>query len=126
MRIMLCAVSACLVLAWSDSVSADSTADAVAKANQGAYEHAIRCFLANGYASDGRRKAGDAARATAYDTKARQSFDLAYAAGNRIGLNDTKIGRDLDYYQSIELPRFIRDEKYLLSVASTCKALGLM
>lgn len=116
------AIAVSLVIA-APALGAD---DAVTKANRDAYTHAIRCFLANGYASDERRKVGDATKAATYDLQSRKSFDLAYAAGNKIGLSDARIGRDLDYYQSIELPRFIREAKYLLGVASTCKALGLM
>jgi hypothetical protein len=106
--------------------SADSTDDAVTRANRMAYDAAMKCFVANGYASDERRKAGDLAKSAAYGTKARASFDLAYAAGEKIGLSDDQISRDMDYAQETELPRFIRDQRYLLETAATCKALGLM
>lgn len=116
-----------IVLAASlTAANAASGQDATAKANRMAYESATRCFLANGYAGDERRKAGDKSKEAAYLTKARQSYDVAFAAGRKLGISDQEIGRDIDFAQTIELPRFIRDGKYLLGVASTCKALGLM
>lgn len=96
------------------------------RATRMAYESALKCFVADGYASDERRKAGDSEKSSAYRAKARVSFDLAYSAGEKIGIADNKIGRDIDFALKTELPRFVQDQRYLLDTASTCKALGLM
>ena len=115
--------SACLCVG---TAAADSTDDAVARATRMAYDSALKCFVADGYASDERRKAGDGEKSAAYRAKARVSFDLAYTAGGKIGLSDDQIGRDFDFALKTELPRFKGDTRYLLDTASTCKALGLM
>jgi len=96
------------------------------RANRMAYESLMRCFVANAHAGDERQTVGDTAKAASYRAKARKSFDLAYAAGEKIGLSDDKISRDLDYAQATELPHLISDQHYQMDTASTCKALGLM
>jgi len=100
--------------------------DAVDRTNRAAYEAAIKCFVVDGYASTQREKAGDAEKAASYEASARHSFDVAFAAGARIGLGDSQVNRDIDYAQVSELPKLIRDLDYLKSVAATCKALHLM
>jgi hypothetical protein len=113
-------------LLCANASAASSTDDAVTRANHMAYDAAIKCFVADAYASDERRKAGDAAKSAAYHTMSRVSFDVAFTAGTKIGFDDDKVNRDLEFAQETELPRFIRDQKYLLDTAATCKAMGLM
>ncbi len=126
-RTLLRCVSALIcgaAILFNNSASAGD--DAAAHTNRLAYDTAIRCFVADAYASDERRKVGDEVKADSYKAKSRESFDLAYTAGDKIGLTDKQVGRDLDFAQQTELPRLIRDQHYLLDTASTCKALGLM
>jgi hypothetical protein len=126
MHMRQCLTAALMSCALFHTSPASAQDDAVTRANRLAYDSTLKCFVADGYASDERRKAGDAVKSAAYKAKARESFDLAYAAGEKIGLTDQKIGRDLDFAQETELPQFIRDQRYLLDTAATCKALGLM
>ncbi len=100
--------------------------DADMRAARMLYQTAMKCFVADAHASNERRRAGDSAKAAAYQGKSREAFDLVYRAGEKIGLSDDAIHRDLDFSQETELPRFIQDQSYLMQTASTCKALGLM
>jgi len=118
--------AALVVCACVGTATARAEEDAATRANRSAYNALIKCFVANGLASDERSKAGDSEKAAAYNAKARQSFDYAYVAGEKIGLNDKQVARDLSFVQDTELPKMIRDRQYFFSAAATCKALGLM
>src|ERR1700741_1780461 len=87
--------------------------DAMTRANRMAYQSVMKCFVASGYASDERRRAGDPAKADSYRAQARNSFDLAYTVGEKLGLSDKQVGRDLNFYQDTELPKFIGDKPYV-------------
>lgn len=112
--------------AFGANYSANAQDDAEMHATRMTYDAALKCFVADGYASDERRKSGDSEKSAVYRAKARVSFDLAYTAGEKIGLGDDMVGRDIDFALKTELPRFVQDQRYLLDTASTCKALGLM
>jgi hypothetical protein len=96
------------------------------RANRMAYDSAQKCAVAGAIASDDRHKAGDDAKADAYRAKSKLSFNTAYALGERLGLSDEQVKRDLDFAQLTELPRMLGDENYYLSTVATCKALGLI
>lgn len=108
------------------SAVANSTEDAVMRANRIAYDATIKCAVANAVASDDRHDAGDEAGASDYQAKSRRSFDLTYQLGGKLGLGETQIAHDLDFAQLSELPKMMRDRKYFLSTVATCKALHLM
>lgn len=86
----------------------------------------MKCFVANGHAMGGRERAGDSAKAAYYETKARQSFDTAVKLGNALGFTGLRINQDFGMVQARELPTIVKDESYFLSIAATCKAMGLM
>ena len=114
---------AALALSFCLPVSVSALA---ADANRSAYDMARKCLVADGHASAERNRAGDTAKAAHYDAMARQAFDVAFNAGEKLGLSDDQVKRDLDFTQQMELPRFIREPDYLRSTAATCKAVGLM
>ena len=107
-------------------IPASASDDAAAHAIRLAYDTAIKCFVAGGLASDNRHDAGDETGASAYRAKARQSFNVAYTAGAKLGMTDRQVARDLDFAQDTELTRMLRDNSYFTSTAATCKAVGLM
>jgi hypothetical protein len=116
----------CAALSTLLTATSAHSEDTVTRANRMAYDTAIKCFIADGLASDERHDAGDESGADAYRRKARQSFDVAYTAGNKLGMTDKQVSRDLDFAQATELTRMMRDRRYFLSTAATCKAVGLM
>lgn len=123
MRSRLCAV----VIAMAAGVaSAQPAEDAVARANRGAYDWTLKCFVLDSKASNDRERAGDLSKAADYNAKARKAFDMAYSAGARIGLSEAQVAHDLDYAQLHELPILVQDEGYFRRTAGTCKALGLL
>jgi hypothetical protein len=117
------ALGACL---YAGSAGADSVDEAEMRATGMAYQAAMKCYVTLAYASDQRRKAGDNGKSALYEAKARQSFDMAFRAGEKTGLNDDRINRDIDFVQKTELPKLIQDEKYFLATAAMCKAAGFL
>lgn len=96
------------------------------QANRAAYGHAMKCFVANGHARGMRQRAGDEAKAAAYETKARMSFDTAVKLGRALGYSGDRMDQDFGLAQTRELPAMVSDQKYFVEAAATCKALGLM
>ncbi|HEY4942286.1 MAG TPA: hypothetical protein VII56_12735 [Rhizomicrobium sp.] len=115
-----------LTLTAADSALANSTDDAVARANAMAYEASMKCFVANGHAIGLRKRAGDEAKAALSEAKARQSFDTAQKLGRLLGFSDDRINQDFALAQTRELPPMVTDDSYFLKAVATCKALGLM
>jgi hypothetical protein len=114
---------ACTLSALTANAEPDST---VRPTYEATYGGALICMVANGYASLERRDAGDSAKATFYDGKAREAYDLAFQAGRYLGYGDPKIQADLDRVQAAELPKLMASVDYRRSVAATCKALRLL
>ncbi|MBI1262771.1 MAG: hypothetical protein GC184_13715 [Rhizobiales bacterium] len=118
------AVYACASI--SGNVTARAEEDATTQANRTAYSALMKCFVANGFANGERLDAGDAAKAAIYDRQARRSYDLAYTAGQKLGLSEEQVTRDINFVQATELPKMVRDQQYFISAVATCKALHLM
>ncbi len=115
------ALAACACL----TVSQACAQDAVTRANQGAYEWALKCFVANGSAAGTSKDGGDAAKAAAFEARARTSFDTASALADKLGYSGTRFNEDLGMTQTRELPRIVRDITYLRSTLATCKSLTM-
>jgi len=105
---------------------AAGSAYATPQGDRMAYDATLKCAVANGLAKLDERDAGNAAGVTEYETKTRRSFDLAYTLGKKLGLTDKQVLKDLDASRDMEVPHMMRDRRYFLSTAATCKAMGLM
>ena len=104
-------------------MSGQTHADAT---DQQAYEAAIKCYVVAGNASLDRKKAGDDAKAAAYDSKAHAAFDTAVRFGRSAGLSGEQMTRDFEATQEQELQKLVRDENYNRQSAANCRALGLL
>jgi len=124
MRQMLCALSACLLLAALNPAVAD-TESAVTKANRGAYAIALKCFVAYGINSGSYQKAGEKAKAVAMERQARASFDAVVKLGGRLGYSNARIDQDFGVAQGSELPKMWSDGNYFAEVLGTCQQVGL-
>ena len=116
--IAMLAVSIC----FASSVSAE---DAVTIANRGAYDWALKCFVANGSAAGTSKDGGDAAKAAAFEDRARASFDTASALADKLGYSGSRFNQDLNLAQTHELPKIVKDIAYLRSTLATCKSLTM-
>lgn len=93
---------------------------------QAAYELALKCFVANGYAKYERRDANDPEGASRYDGKAKHAHDVANKLGEQLGYSGDRIARDYKATMDRELPRLTNEPGYFARVADECKAYGLM
>jgi len=114
------ALCLCSSVAW-----ADSTDDAVARANRSAYRLAMECFVAEGVARGYDLHVGDTARADALERRARVSFDTAMKLGDELGYSGTRMNEDLGLTQSAEVPKFDHDVNYLKSQIAKCESVGI-
>ena len=96
------------------------------KARVDAYRWAMRCYVADAHAMGLRNRAGDGAKASYYETKAHHSFDTAVRLGRALNLTGDEITRDISTTETSELVLLMKDDGYLMKVASTCKGLDLM
>lgn len=90
------------------------------------YALAIKCFVANGYARNLRRQAGDAAGADRYDRLARQSLESASTFGVALGYDQRRIEADMNSAMGRELPLMTRDQAYMRQAVADCRGVGLM
>lgn len=103
------------------------TAQAHAEASdQQAYEAATKCYVVAGNAYADRKRAGEMAKAQAYEQKAHAAFDLAVKFGRAAGHNGSNIEADILEAQERELPKLVKDVGYNRQAAATCRALGLL
>jgi hypothetical protein len=123
-RYFAATLAACACLG-AGAATADSGDDAVRKANGMAYELALKCFVANGVARGNSRDAHDDASAASFEKRARQSFDIAGALGDKLGYSGNRQTADFSFAQSEFLPKFVMDRKYLERTEETCKSVGL-
>ncbi len=124
-RRLAAALAACACLGVGSAV-ADSTDDAVRKANEMAYSSAMKCLVADGLLAGRYRDAGDATRQRAYEASARQSFDIAEKLGEALGYSENRINQDFSLAHTEELPTLVSDAAHLRRLTASCKALGLM
>jgi len=124
LRCLAAALTACTCLGAATAL-ADSTDDAVRKANGIAYRSAIKCFVAEGSIAGRKKDAGDTAQQAKYEAMARQSFDIAKALGGKLGYSGNRISQDFGLTQTEELPQLVGDSAHLNRVMSMCAALGL-
>lgn len=116
-----------LATVWIAGASAaQSTSDATTRANRGAYDLALKCFVANGNARAERQAAGDDASAASYEAYARRSFDAAVFLGQRLGYTGSRINQDFGLTETRELPSMVADPSYARQAAAMCKSAGLM
>jgi hypothetical protein len=97
-----------------------------AAATRADYEATMRCYVVNAVASDRLKERGEAARAEAYEAKAKRSFDLALKMGRDLGIADPVINRDFQNTEYNELPKLRYETGYFAKAAATCRARGLM
>jgi hypothetical protein len=126
MRRRIAAALALYICLGIGSAAANSTDDAVGRANRMAYDSAMRCFVANGLIAGRARDRGDKQLQAAYEAKARASFDIAVNLGQVLGYTGSRVNQDFGLAQSEELPKLVGDEAHLERVKANCKALGLM
>jgi hypothetical protein len=113
------AFSACL------AASAAIADDAATRASHAAYELAMKCFVANGVARGDSRDAHDETSATAFEKRARESFDIAGALGDKLGYSGNRQSADFGMAQTDLLPKFVMDKAYLRQTENMCKSAGL-
>lgn len=123
-RLAAVALAICVCLC-ADAATANSTDDAVARANRMAYELAMKCFVAYGTARGNEQDAGHASQASSYEAHARQSFGIATKLGDTLGYSGNRQNEDFGMAQARELPKFVKDAAYLRRTLSTCGAAGL-
>lgn len=104
---------------------ADSTDDAVARANRSAYQLTMKCFVAEGVARGYDLHVGDTARADALERRARVSFDTAMKLGDELGYSGTRMNEDLGLTQSAEVLKFDHDINYLKAQIAKCESAGI-
>jgi hypothetical protein len=75
------------------------------------YDLGLVCHTANKFAGD--------------DTKARQSFQVAFAVGHAMGKSDTEIVHDLDHSLAIDGNSFKRDRSDFETAKKNCANVGL-
>jgi hypothetical protein len=105
---------------------ATAQSDAVTRANRMAYDLAIKCFVANGFARGDNLDAGDQATAAVFEAGARKSFDIAGKLGDVLGYSGNQQNEDFGMAQTRELAKFVQDKSYLKKTLATCKAAGLL
>jgi hypothetical protein len=118
-------------LAWIAALAAGSAAAQSASAptksdNQTAYHGAINCFVANGLAHGMRVRAGDPAKASYYESKAREAHSVATILGQALGLSKAQIEDDFEGARTHEAPLMAQDDRHFRSVVADCKARELM
>lgn len=92
-----------------------------------AYQHAVRCFYANGRMEELLNRRGRADKAAVYYNNAERSHRGAVTLGRAAGMSDAQMAKDLDVRRTdVEFPRMLLDPDYFDEVATTCKAIGLM
>jgi len=92
-----------------------------------AYEHAMKCFIANGHASGVLARSGASPKTIdAYEVSARQAFDAALKLGGALGYSKQRITEDFGLTQTRELPPLVSDATYYSKAKATCRSLGLM
>lgn len=120
------ALAAQVLIATSAMVVVALPTTALAQDNRGAYDVAVRCFVANVHAEGLRREAGQSSAADQYRAAGRQSFDAAVALGTALGKSRSEMEADIRRGQTQDLPRMVRDADYFRTVVTTCRAYGLM
>lgn len=116
---LMAALSTCACLFLANPAAGEDS-------NQTAYAAAIKCFIANSVAKGNSHDAGYTAEAAAYETKARESFDIAVTLGKTLGYSGGRINQDMGMAQGQELPKLVQNKAYFRQAVATCKALGLM
>lgn len=115
-----------LALSMGGTAQAAGDSAAVTDTYRALYVSGMKCFVANGHAAGLRRRAGDEAKATFYEAKGKEAFDVAVGAGKTLGYDSGKISSDFGLTQARELPAMVTDKPYFLKAVADCKALGLM
>lgn len=100
--------------------------DPATTAATAAYDTAILCFVANGNASEDRRRANDPVGADRYDANAKRSFDTAVRLGASLRYSNERINADLGVRMDRELARMVREPAYYRQIVANCRAYGLM
>ncbi|QLQ13277.1 MAG: hypothetical protein HZY74_08310 [Brevundimonas sp.] len=124
MATRLRAISLAAFLAATVSAAAPATAQQSNLPRN--YALAIKCFVANGYARNLRRQAGDAAGADRYDRQARQSLESTSTFGTALGYDRRRVEADMNAAMDRELPLMTRDAAYMRQAVADCRAVGLM
>ncbi len=124
MRRTLLVLSTGLMVAGLNPAVAESSDQAVARANLGAYRIALNCFAAYGINVGRYEKAGDRENADATEKQARASFDAALKLGRVLGYKDGQVNTDFSMTQAREVPK-LQDRTYFAQTLSICKQVGL-
>ena len=93
---------------------------------QGAYELAMKCFVASGHARMDRHAANDMEGASRYEGKEKRAFDMASKLGEQLGYSKDHIQDDYKAAMDRELPRLMYEPGYFAQTATQCRAYGLM
>jgi hypothetical protein len=120
-RVLAAALAACACLGVG-SANADNL---TTQANRLAYDLAVKCFVANGVARGNSRAAHDEASAAKFEKRARQSFDVAGALGDKLGYSGNRQTADFEMAQSEFLPKFVTNPADLRQIEKTCESVGL-
>ena len=92
---------------------------------QGAYELAMKCFVADSFASDTAKDANNQERASYYDGKAKVAFDKVVHLGRQLGYSNEQINGDFTMARHRELPKMFDETGYYRETAEMCQAYGL-
>ena len=93
---------------------------------RGAYDAALKCFVANGYLKGTFEKSGDSANASLFDARAHKAFDLAFSYGDMLHLSQQQVKADISRTSDPELRKLLTDGSYLTVIAKDCKYWGMM
>lgn len=114
------------VLAGTTVGQTQATSGTSTRGNQLAYEHSMRCFIANLYMVSDAQERGDQPSAEQFERRGQQVFDGAVRLGTMVGKTNAQITVDLDAVEARELPKLVRDAGYRANVVGVCRQLGLM
>ena len=124
MRII--AMLALAIAAVSASLSPVAAQTPSREKTQAAYELAMKCFVANGFAESIGLDDHDEQGAAYFKGKGKIAFDKAVNLGKQLGYPNERINGDFNAYRQRELPRMFKENGYFRSTAELCKAYGLM
>jgi gas vesicle protein len=125
-RRSLHAVLVATALLAAPSTGAAQSAPASERGNRLAYDHSIRCFIANLYLAGEAQERGDPAQAERSERQGQRAFDGAKRLGAIIGKTNAQMTADFDAAEARELPKLVRDSAYRSTVNGVCQRLGLM
>lgn len=110
----------------ADPVAAQSAPAVDPQKVSAAYNLAVRCFIADGFAAGNRKSDNDPDREQYFDKKADDASAAGLKVGAILGYTSKRFVDDTWSQKDALISRFNSDPQYFTQVANECKAYGLM